>query len=72
MVSTVYVPDAFADAEAKDEDVEVKLSSILESEAPWFVVVDISTLLYTLKRRTRKLFSPSKKNVFMSPLIQSV
>ena len=30
-----YVPDAFADAEAKEEDVEVKLSSILvESEAP--------------------------------------
>ena len=31
------VPDAFAVAEAKEEDVEVKLSSILESEAPWFV-----------------------------------
>ena len=31
------VPDAFAVAEANEEDVEVKLSSILEREAPWFV-----------------------------------
>ena len=35
-INYTIIPDAFADAEAKEEDVEVKLSSILESEAPWF------------------------------------
>ena len=35
----------------------------------YFFVVDISTLLYTLKKKKRKLFSPSKKR-FLIPLFQ--
>ena len=38
-----------------------KLKPKTKTKNQIFFVADISTLLYTLKRRTRKLFSPSKK-----------
>ena len=53
----------------KNSQFVINVLSIGYTETKIFLLL---TLLYTLKRRKRKLFSPSKKNVFLSPLIKSV